>query len=47
MKEAIGKDYYIRNMDKRIEEVVLSCIPCLLATKKEGKQEGYLNPTYR
>ncbi|XP_041979296.1 uncharacterized protein K02A2.6-like [Aricia agestis] len=26
------------------KEFVLSCIPCLLATRKSGKQEGYLNP---
>lgn len=44
MKEAVSKDFYIRNIDRRIEEVMTSCIPCLLATRKEGKQEGYLNP---
>ncbi|KAG6465495.1 hypothetical protein O3G_MSEX015186 [Manduca sexta] len=44
MKEAVGKDYYLKNMNKMIEEVVVSCIPCLLATRKEEKQEGYLNP---
>ncbi|CAK1594421.1 unnamed protein product [Parnassius mnemosyne] len=44
MKEAISKDYFIKNMDRKIERVITSCIPCLLATRKEGKQEGYLNP---
>lgn len=44
MKEAISKDYYIKNVEKKIEEIVSSCIPCLLATRKDGKQEGYLNP---
>lgn len=44
MKEAISKDYYIKNLDKKIEDIVSSCIPCLLASRKDGKQEGYLNP---
>lgn len=44
MKELINKDYYIKGLDKKIEDFILTCIPCLLATKKEGKQEGFLNP---
>lgn len=43
MIEVIQKDYYIKNIGKKIEEFLLTCIPCLLATKKEGKQEGFLN----
>ena len=44
MKELITKDYYMKNLDRKIEEVLVSCIPCLLATRKEGKQEGFLQP---
>ncbi|CAK1590836.1 unnamed protein product [Parnassius mnemosyne] len=44
MKEAISKDYFIKNMDRKIEGVITSFIPRVLATRKEGKQEGYLNP---
>ncbi|CAH2094786.1 unnamed protein product [Euphydryas editha] len=44
MKELIEKEYYIKGLDKKIEEFILTCIPCLLATKKEGKQEGFLQP---
>lgn len=44
MIELISKDYFIKNLDKKIEEFVTSCIPCLLATRKEGKQEGFLTP---
>lgn len=43
MLEILGRDYYIRNITKKIEEFLLTCIPRLLATKKEGKQEGFLN----
>ena len=44
MIEIISKDYFIKNLDKKIEEFILSCIPCLLATRKGGKQEGFLTP---
>lgn len=44
MLELIGKDYYIENLNKKIEDFIVTCIPCLLATRKEGKQEGFLNP---
>ncbi|KAL0861495.1 hypothetical protein ABMA27_009023 [Loxostege sticticalis] len=43
MKELICKDYFIPNLDKKIEQFILGCIPCLLATRKSGKQEGWLN----
>jgi transposase InsO family protein len=42
--ELIGKDYYIDKLDKKIEDCIATCIPCLLASRKEGKQEGFLNP---
>lgn len=44
MKELILQDYYIKDVDKKIDEFIIACIPCLLATRKEGKQEGFLNP---
>lgn len=44
MKELLARDYYIRDIDKKIEEFLRSCIPCLMAMRKEGKQEGWLNP---
>lgn len=44
MIELISKDYYINNLDKKIEEFITTCIPCLLATRKAGKQEGFLTP---
>ncbi|XP_028172237.1 uncharacterized protein K02A2.6-like [Ostrinia furnacalis] len=44
MKEIIKQDYYIQDLEKKLQEFVVTCIPCLMATKKAGKQEGYLNP---
>lgn len=41
--ELIGKDYFIKNLYKKIEEFIVICIPCLLAARKEGRQEGFLN----
>lgn len=44
MIDLINKDYDIKDLTKRIEEYIVTCIPCILATRKEGKQEGFLNP---
>lgn len=43
MKELVDKDYYIKDLDKKLHDFVITCIPCLLATKKAGKQEGFLH----
>lgn len=42
--EIISKDYYIEDVTRKVENYIMSCIPCILAGRKEGKQEGYLNP---
>lgn len=42
--ELINKDYYIPKLEKKIEDYIATCIPCLLASRKEGKREGFLNP---
>lgn len=47
MKELLSKDFYIKDIDKKKDDFIASCIPCLLATKKQGKQEGFLNPTQK
>lgn len=44
MKEIISKDYFIPDIEKKLQDFVVTCIPCLLATRKAGKQEGYLSP---
>jgi transposase InsO family protein len=37
----IKRDYYIRNLRSKVEKVVRNCIDCILAEKKQGKQEGF------
>lgn len=44
MLELINKDYYIEKVSMKIQNFISMCIPCLLANRKEGKQEGFLNP---
>ncbi|KAG7295050.1 hypothetical protein JYU34_022520 [Plutella xylostella] len=43
MLDMIDKDYFIKDLARKIDEFIVTCIPCILASKKEGKQEGYLN----
>jgi len=37
-------DYYIPKLREKIERFISNCVYCILANKKEGKQEGFLNP---
>lgn len=37
------KDYWIANSQEKTEKVVRNCIKCILAEKKQEKQEGFLN----
>lgn len=43
-KALLCNDYWISNIDAKIEKVITSCVACILAEKKHGKQEGFLNP---
>lgn len=40
----LKQHYYFANMRKRINEILSNCVSCILAVKKGGKQEGFLNP---
>lgn len=37
-------DYFIPEIEKKIKRFIGSCIPCILANQKRGKQEGFLHP---
>jgi len=37
------KDYWSKRMRPRIEKVITNCIDCLLAERKQGRQEGFLH----
>lgn len=43
MTEMINKEYFIKDLSRKIDEFIVTCVPCLLATKKAGKQEGFLH----
>lgn len=40
----VKKDYHIPNLRAKVERIVRNCVDCILAEKKQGRQEGYLNP---
>ena len=42
--ELVERDYHIANLQKRVDDVISNCVPCILGAKKQGKQEGLLNP---
>lgn len=39
----LKKDYWIPDIKPKIEKIIKSCVPCILAERKQGKQEGLLN----
>lgn len=39
----VMKDYWMSNIKSKVEKVVRNCVACILAERKQGKQEGYLN----
>lgn len=39
----IRRDCYIQGLRPKIEKIVRNCIDCILAEKKQGKQEGFLS----
>lgn len=40
----INKNYFIPKVRKKVEEYIASCVSCILGNRKQGKQEGLLNP---
>jgi len=40
----LKRDYWFPNMRNKIEKVVRNCVTCILAEKRRGKLDGWLNP---
>lgn len=42
----MAKEYWIQGLKARVERVVHSCVPCILADneRKHGKKQGLLHP---
>jgi len=40
----VAKRYWIQGLKAKVERVVHSCVPCILAERKHSKKEGLLHP---
>ncbi|GFX91035.1 hypothetical protein TNCV_5106651 [Trichonephila clavipes] len=41
---AAPRDMQTELINKQVQNVIINCVPCILANKKCGKKEGFLNP---
>lgn len=39
----VNKDFWFKGMREKVEQVVSNCLDCILAERKQGKQEGLLH----
>ncbi|CAK9801710.1 Transposon Ty3-I Gag-Pol polyprotein [Anthophora plagiata] len=39
----LKRDYWFKGMRQKVERIVQNCIDCILAERKQGRQEGLLN----
>ncbi|GFX14333.1 hypothetical protein TNCV_1768271 [Trichonephila clavipes] len=42
-EETVKQEFFIPNLMNVVKKVILNCVPCILANKKTGKKEGFLN----
>ncbi|GFX03516.1 retrovirus-related Pol polyprotein from transposon 17.6 [Trichonephila clavipes] len=43
-EEIVKQEFFIQNLSNVVKKVIVNCVPCILANKKTGKKEGFLNP---
>ncbi|GFW26727.1 hypothetical protein TNCV_2851171 [Trichonephila clavipes] len=43
-EEIVKQEFFIPNLSNVVKEVIVNCVPCILANKKTGKKKGFLNP---
>ncbi|GFW77668.1 hypothetical protein TNCV_133591 [Trichonephila clavipes] len=43
-EEIVKREFFIPNLSKQVQNVIINCVSCILANKKCGKKEGFLNP---
>lgn len=43
-EDVIRREYFMPDVKKKVEKFIANCIPCILANRKHGKQEGQLHP---
>lgn len=44
VEEIVRQDYYIPKLAMKVKKSISNCVTCILANRKRGKQEGFLNP---
>ena len=42
--EKLQEEFSIDKVKRRIQKVIVCCVPCILGARKQIKQEGLLNP---
>ena len=42
--ERLREEYYIPNVEEKINDCINNCVECILSEKKRGKAEGHLQP---
>ncbi|GFW80263.1 hypothetical protein TNCV_65951 [Trichonephila clavipes] len=40
----VSQEFYIPRLTKIVQDVITNCVPCILSSRKAGKQEGFLHP---
>ncbi|GFV32620.1 hypothetical protein TNCV_441121 [Trichonephila clavipes] len=40
----VSQEFYIPRFTKIVQDVITICVPCILSSRKAGKQEGFLHP---
>ncbi|GFT33138.1 hypothetical protein TNCV_1264961 [Trichonephila clavipes] len=43
-EQIVKQEFFIPNLTNVAKRVIVNCVPCILANKKTGKKEGFLNP---
>ncbi|GFW19988.1 transposon Ty3-I Gag-Pol polyprotein [Trichonephila clavipes] len=43
-EEIVKQEFFIPNLSNVVKKVIVNCVPCILANKKTGNKEGFLNP---
>lgn len=43
-KDLLLREFWLPNLQAKIEACIQNCVPCILAERKSGKAEGFLHP---
>lgn len=42
--DVVRQDYAIDKLEEKVAKLIANCVPCILSSRKAGKQEGLYNP---